>query len=133
MYYKKEKMESVIGTEVESLDEKGLKEVSIAAHKEDQINYDISENAMCFIVLGSILAIIGVLFLFLSLKRRMNVWVGINFEGFQFYVFLVFTSVGVACLIYGLIRLIIAKGRRKKVNDLIAAINYKRLNAEADK
>lgn len=124
---KKEEINSVIGTDLSLITtEEELTEISIKAHKEDQEQYDITQNSLCFVVLGSIVFIVGLLFLFLSFKRKMNKLVGINFEGFQFYVFIVGVTIGLACLIYGLVRFFTAYEKRKALKTLINNINYRR-------
>ncbi len=88
-------------------------------HKESQRQYDIGQNAMCFVVLGALGVIIGIIFIFIALKRENNVIVGFDTGSLAFYIFIILLAVGGAALIYGLIRYFISYFTRKKVIDEI--------------
>ncbi len=75
------------------------------AHNHDIDGYNRKENALCFVVIGAIVLIIGLLFIFLSLKRKANVIVGVNFASFAFVICTVGIAAGVTLLTIGGIRL----------------------------
>lgn len=93
---------------------------SQAAHKRDTKGYDISQNAMCFEVLGAISLIVGILFIFLSLQKRRNKIVGINFSSLAFVICVITLALGVGCIGYGTYRLIKAGRIRKEAKRDIA-------------
>ncbi len=84
-------------------------------HKESQRQYDIGQNAMCFVVLGALAVIIGIIFIFIALKRENNVIVGFDTGSLAFYIFIILLSVGGIALIYGLIRYFISFFKRKRI------------------
>ena len=75
------------------------------AHNHDIDGFNRKENALCFVVIGAIVLIIGLLFIFLSLKRKANVIVGVNFASFAFVICTVGIAAGVTLLTIGGIRL----------------------------
>ena len=84
-------------------------------HKESQRQYDIGQNAMCFVVLGALGVIIGIIFIFIALKRENNIIVGFDTGSLAFYLFIILLAVGGAALIYGLIRYFVSFFKRKKI------------------
>lgn len=71
----------------DSISEEEVSIYSQAAHKRDTAGYDLSQNALCFEVIGGIALIIGILFIFLSLKKnRRGAITGINPACMQFVV-----------------------------------------------
>ncbi len=84
-------------------------------HKESQRQYDIGQNAMCFVVLGALAVIIGIIFIFIALKRENNVIVGFDTGSLAFYIFIILLVVGGIALIYGLIRYFISFFKRKRI------------------
>lgn len=93
---------------------------SQAAHKRDTQGYDLSQNAMCFEVLGGISLIIGILFIFLSLKKRVNVIIGMNFASLQFVICVICLALAVGLLATGTTLLIKALSKRKDAKKDIA-------------
>lgn len=93
---------------------------SQAAHKRDAQGYDISQNAMCFEVLGAISLIVGILFIFLSLQKRRNKIVGVNFASLAFVICVITLALGIGCIAYGTYRLIKASRIRKEAKRDIA-------------
>ena len=56
------------GAEIKTnFESKDLKKLTQSAHKRERMGYDMSQNAYCFLVVGGILLIIGIVFLYLSL------------------------------------------------------------------
>lgn len=87
--------------------------LSRAAHNRDIEAYNKSQSAMCFIIIGGTVLIIGILFIFLSLEKKFNKIVGINFISFQFAIATIGILTGVTLLTLGTIFLIKALKRRK--------------------
>ena len=75
--------------------------LSRKAHSEDILQYNKEQNALCFVVFGVIALIVGVLFIFLSLKKRVNVITGIDYASLQFYVCVICLAGGLFCLVFG--------------------------------
>ncbi len=106
-------------------DEISAEDVSIysqAAHKRDTKGYDLSQNALCFEVLGAISLIVGILFIFLSLQKRRNKIVGINFASLQFVICVLCLAAGVVLLTIGTVNLVrsqlMRKAAKKDINYL---------------
>ncbi len=89
-------------------------------HKESQAQYDKQQNALCFLVIGGILLIIGIIFIFLANRRENNVFVGIDVHSLAFYIMVLGLALGGAGVIYGGIRFTLAK---IKQNQIIRQIN----------
>ena len=87
-------------------------------HQESQHQYDNQQNALCFVVIGSILVVIGVIFIFLANKRENNVMIGIQTNTMAFYVMAI--GLGGILLLFGLMKFIVSSVKRKKI---IHAIN----------
>ena len=100
-----------------------IRAYSREAHNRDIAGYDKSQNALCFVVIGGILFVIGVLFVFLSLKKRFNKIVGIDPLSFQFAVCVICLAAGITCLSIGIISLINALSKRKKAAEEIAYLS----------
>lgn len=101
------------------IDEKQASKLSEFYHQDDVKEYDKIQNGLCFSVLGSISIIVGLLFIVLSLQRRVNKIVGINFASLQFVICVVCLVLGVSLLVYGLIKIILAKIKRSKYKIVI--------------
>lgn len=84
-------------------------------HKQSQEEYDKTQNALCFVVIGGMLTVIGILFYFLANRREMNQLVGLDVHSVAFYIFVISLGVGVVLLTYGLIRFFMAQSKRKKI------------------
>lgn len=93
---------------------------SQAAHRRDTEGYDLSQNALCFEVLGGITLIVGILFIFLSLKKRKNAIVGINFASLQFVICVLCIAAGLTLLTIGAVLLIKALKKRRNAKKDIA-------------
>lgn len=72
---------------------------------------------------GGIALIIGVLFIFLSFKKKINTIVGIDYKSLQFYVCIIALAGGLFCLVYGLIKLFKALKKRKELKETINTLN----------
>ena len=95
---------------------------SKAAHNRDIDAYNKSQNALCYIVIGGTVLIVGILFVFLSLQKKANVVIGINFLSFQFFIAAAGILAGVTLLILGIIFLILALKARKRAKRDIATL-----------
>ncbi len=112
-------------------DEIAAEDVSVysqAAHKRDIKGYDLSQNALCFEVLGAISLIVGILFIFLSLKKERNKITGVNFASLQFVICVLCLSLGVVLLAIGttnLVRSILLRNAAKKDINYLATLSRK--------
>ncbi len=105
---------------VDSIKSEEVSAYSQAAHKRDIAGYDLSQNALCFEVLGGISLIVGVLFIFLSLKKRRNTIIGINFASLQFVICVICLALGAVLLTIGTINLVKSQKIRKNAKKDIA-------------
>lgn len=91
------------------------REESKRLHQESQVQYDKQQNALCFVVIGGILLIIGIIFIFLANKRENNQFVGIDTGSLAFYVMVIGISLGGLGVIYGIIKYLVASKKRRKI------------------
>lgn len=84
-------------------------------HKESQEQYDKQQNALCFLVIGGILLVIGIIFIFLANRRKNNVMVGIDVHSLAFYIMLIGLVLGGTGVIYGGIKFIVAYRKQKQI------------------
>lgn len=96
---------------------------SRVAHNNATAGYHKLQNGLCYVVLGSIISIIGVLFIFLSTEKKYNVNVGINPSKPQFTFSMIFLGVGGILLIIGAIITTLAVIKRNKAKKDIAYIS----------
>ena len=96
-----------------------LRKISRDDHQEDVRQYDKQQNALCFVMIGGICLICGLLFILLSFRRVKNRMGGIDVFSLQFFV-------SVACLIsasvllgIGLSRFFKAHSKRKQLREEI--------------
>ncbi len=108
--------------DVNSLSSQDASDVSEKLHSLDVIEYDKGQNALCFVVLGGISIIVGLLFVILSLKRQNNKIVGFNFASIQFAICVICLSVGCVSLGYGLYRFISTIIKRKQYKEVIGSL-----------
>lgn len=99
------------------------RKLSQQLHKESQVQYDRQQNALCFVVIGSILVCIGIVFIFLAMKRENNVMVGIDYTSLAFYIMAFSLAVGVILLSYGIIKFLISSKKRRAVLKKINSLN----------
>ena len=104
----------------ESEEEKARRKKSQDLHSLSTKLYDREQNSLCFLVIGGIFLIIGILFIFMSLKRENNVLIGIDVGSLAFYIMILSLAGGGIAFLYGLIRFLVAFFQRKSV---IAEIN----------
>ncbi len=104
------------------MEEEEKRKVSKQLHKESQELYDKIQNALCFVVIGGIFFIIGVIFIFLSFKRENNVMTSIDVSSLAFYIMVIGLAVGTVLGGYGIIKVIVSTYKRdevlKKINGL---------------
>lgn len=98
--------------------------LSRKAHKADEKQYNIIQNAMCFVVLGSISLITGIIFIFLSFKKVRNKFAGLDFMSLQFYICIICLLVGIGLLSYGLFKAIKSYKARKQIKKTISDLNF---------
>ena len=111
-------------TEQPSQDE--LTIYSRVAHNNATNGYQKLQNALCFVVIGAILAAIGGLFIFLSLDKINDTILGIRFDKPQIYVAIIFLSIGGASLLFGCCKVVFALIKRSKAKNDIAYISMLR-------
>ena len=74
------------------------------------------------LISGAIVLIVGILFVFLSLQKKANRIIGINFFSFQFFIAAAGILAGVTLLTLGIIFLILALKARKLAKRDIATL-----------
>jgi hypothetical protein len=109
--------------DVNSLSSQEASEVSEKLHSLDVVEYDKGQNALCFVVLGGISIVVGLLFIILSLQRKNNKIVGFNFASIQFIICVVCLSIGCISLGYGLYRFISTRLKRKQYKQVIEVLS----------
>lgn len=105
---------------VDNIDPSEVSGFSQAAHRRDTEGYDLLQNALCFEVIGTIVLIIGILFIFLSLKKSRNKIVGVDFASLQFVICVCCLTAGIVLLTIGTIFVIKALKKRKNAKKDIA-------------
>lgn len=110
-------------SDVVPTDDREISAYSREAHNRDIAGYDKSQNALCFVVIGGTVFLIGVLFIFLSLQKKFNKIVGINVLSFQFAICVIALLAGTVCLTIGLIGLFKALSMRKKAAAEVAYLS----------
>ena len=111
------------GHDEQGLVREDLRVFSREAHNRNIAGYDKAQNAGCFLVIGGIVFLIGVLFIFLSLQKKMNKIVGINILSFQFFVCVAALAIGSVLLTIGTIQLIRAQAVRRAAKKEIEYLN----------
>lgn len=91
------------------------REESRRLHQASQEQFDKQQNALCFLVIGGILLIIGIIFIFLANRRRNNVLVGIDVHSLAFCIMLFGLVLGSAGVIYGGIKFLLAYKKQKEI------------------
>ena len=99
----------------DSLTYEELRKISRDDHQEDVRQYDKQQNALCFVMIGGILLITGILFILLSFKRVKNKMGGIDVRSLQFFVSLACLGAAIVLLGIGLTRFFIAHSLRKQL------------------
>lgn len=112
----------VVKPDYKSLSYDELSKISRDDHQEDTRQYDKQQNALCLVMIGSILLICGILFLILSSVRRYNQMVGIDPGSLQFIVSMACFGGAVILLTLGLVRFFIAFGVRKHLKQEIIEV-----------
>ena len=95
--------------------EKDSRTKSQKLHQQSQAEYDKGQNALCFVVIGSILLITGIIFIFLANKRENNIMLGIDTGSLAFYICVICLALGGVGLIYGLVKFILATKHRRAI------------------
>ncbi len=98
-----------------SLTYQELRKISRDDHQEDTRQYDKQQNALCLVMIGSILLICGILFILLSFKRVKNKMGGIDVLSLQFFVSVACFASSLVLLGIGLSRFFIAHSLRKQL------------------
>lgn len=91
-------------------------------HRESQRLYDVEQNALCFVVIGAILTVIGIFFIILSFKREAGQLTEIDFASIAFIVCTISSASGIGMLTYGLVRFLKVLFMRKKVIEEINSL-----------
>jgi hypothetical protein len=79
-----------------------------SCHQNIKKAYDLKQNSLCFIVIASILLIVGAIFLLLSFKYNIIKERVFTPGSLEFVVSILCLAGGLFCMIFGIIRLIIA-------------------------
>lgn len=91
-------------------------------HQESLRQYDREQNALCYVVIGITLLIIGIIFVFLANKRENNVFVGIDTSSLAFYIMLIGLILGTCSTIFGTIKFFVSFSKRNKIIKKINAL-----------
>ena len=103
-----------------SLTKEEISSYSKILHQNNNKAFDKTQNALCFVVIGSILLIIGILFTFLSLEKDTGGYiVGIAYTTLPFYICVICLALGAFTFIYGLIKFFKSYKRKKSYQRLI--------------
>ena len=108
------------------LSEEELSRISEEDHHEDVVQYDIQQNALALVMIGSLALISGVLFLILSFRRVMNRMQGLDVLSLQFFVCLACFGLGAVLLSIGLTRFFKAHAKRKQLREEITEVSLAR-------
>lgn len=98
------------------------KAFSVKVHGDRTTAKEKYNTAMCFVVLGTIALILGILFMILSMQRVRNQIVGVNPASFQFVISIICLVLGGAALGYGLFVVIKALKTISQANREIIAV-----------
>ena len=104
-------------------------ELSLLSEKDHHLDvkqYDIQQNALALVMIGSLTLVAGVLFLILSFRRVMNRMRGIDFYSLQFFVCIACFIAAVTLLSIGLTRFIRAHMKRKQLKAEIMEVSVVR-------
>ncbi len=104
------------------LSELQIKELSLTAHRRENEGYDKQQNALCFLVIGIMLLIIGVIFFVLSFKITVGSASNartLKYTSFEFMVSVVGLAVGSFLTIFGSVRLAIALKLKRGMHTII--------------
>lgn len=82
-------------------------------HNHITMSNDLKDNSLCYIVIGGILLIIGILFFILSFKKTPTGGRLFKPQSFEFIISVIILSCSVFSLIFGSIRLTMALKRKK--------------------
>lgn len=104
-----------------NLDESDIKSLARAGHSEIHRGRNNISSGMCSLMIGAILAIIGLMFFALSFKAT-NAGV-LDTTCVEFYVFIVLLVIGIGLIIYGFINLIYGKNKIHVYEKLLRSIN----------
>jgi hypothetical protein len=102
------------------------------AHNRDIDGYNRTQNALCYLVIGGTVFIIGVLFVFLSLEKKYNKIVGINPASFPFVIAMLCLAAGLTALTLGTIFLVKARRIRSHARQEIELLaSYRCKNGQS--
>ena len=106
----------------ESLSYDELSQISRDDHQEDVRQYDKQQNALCFVMIGGICLICGIIFFVLSFVRRRNKAAGLDPTSLPFIVSLACFGTAAILLVIGLVRFFLAhkirRALRMEINEV---------------
>lgn len=110
-----------------NITEEEISNYSKVLHQNNNKAFDKTQNALCFVVIGGILFIIGILFIFLSFEKTTSgLIIGFAYTTLPFYICIICLVLGALCLAYGITKFLKAHSRMKKYQNLINVLgNYK--------
>lgn len=98
-------------------------QLSHALHNQSKALVNKKNQGLSFVALGTILAIIGLVFIPLSFKKVRNQFEGMDFSSLAFIIFVIALSIGVIMIIGGIILAIRSDKKRREVNSKLSIIN----------
>ena len=110
----------------ESLSYEQLSQISRDDHQEDVRQYDKQQNALCLVVIGFITLVCGVLFIIISITRRMNKITGIDVTSLPFIVSIACFIAAITLLTIGFVRFFVALRHRTVLRKEINRVNVVR-------
>ena len=123
---KPENVEEIISftgeNKISNLDSEKISYFSNILHKNDAKASEKIQSSLCYVVLGAIFAVIGIIFIFLSLRKRLNRIIGINFASVQFVVCVVCLILGAFLLTLGILKALNANKKRKSYRTYIGLL-----------
>jgi hypothetical protein len=90
-----------------------------ACHQNMKKAYDLKQNSLCFIVIASILLVVGAIFLLLSFKYNVIKERVFTPGSLEFVVCVLCLGGGMFCMIFGIVRLVIAGKKNKYFSGLL--------------
>lgn len=104
------------------MNEEERRKESHALHQESKRYTYKKDTGLCWVILGLIALVIGLVFIILSFKMERNVFVGIDFTSVAFVICCIMLGLGLILLIGGII---MAVTSQKKVNAIRKELNMR--------
>lgn len=105
----------------DNLNNDDIKALARAGHSEIHRGRNNISSGMCSLMIGAILAVIGIMFFALSFKATNN---GVlDTSCVEFYVFIVLLVIGIALIVYGIANFVYGKNKIRNYETLLNNIN----------